>query len=142
MKHWHGFTIIELIVVVAIIGMIASVVLVSFSEPRANSRDARREADMKEIRNGLNLYINDFGTYPLCSLEAINGTADCLSVALRDAGAMSAVPKDPKNIGDCDASAQSFVYCYESNDTGTSYALHYHLETNMTSSQGWHIINP
>lgn len=128
--------------VIAIIGILASVVLALFSQPRANSRDARREADIKEIRNGLDLYANTTGFYPQCTtLAPINGN-DCLSTKLREEQAMSAVPRDPQNIGNCNGDNQSFVYCYQSDQSGTTYELHYHLETNSIRSAGWQVISP
>lgn len=60
-----GFTLIELLVVIAIIGVLASVVLASVNTARAKSRDARRRADLSQLRLALELYYNDNGAYPL-----------------------------------------------------------------------------
>ncbi len=143
-----GFTIIELLVVVAIIALIAAGLFVLFSGPRANSRDARREADMKQIQNALNLYTNRTGTYPICTtIGEINGSGDCLSAALINAQEMPAVPRDPIFSGSCAGlpgapSPQAFMYCYASNDTGTTYVLYYNLDTNTIRPPGWHSLNP
>jgi prepilin-type N-terminal cleavage/methylation domain-containing protein len=56
MRHTIGtrfakaFTIIELLVVISIIGILATIVLASLSTSRAKGRDARRIADMKSIQ--------------------------------------------------------------------------------------------
>lgn len=47
MKLNKGFTFIELLVVVAMIGVLAFVVLLSLIFARANARDAQRESDIK-----------------------------------------------------------------------------------------------
>ncbi|XKT75453.1 MAG: type II secretion system protein [Patescibacteria group bacterium UBA2103] len=60
-----GFTLIELLVVVAIIGMLSSVVLSSLNTARANTRDARRYADLRQIANALELYYQANGRYPI-----------------------------------------------------------------------------
>ena len=55
---------IELLVVVAIIGLLASIVTVSLTSARAKGRDARRIADIKTIEVSLRMYYTDNGMYP------------------------------------------------------------------------------
>jgi type II secretion system protein G len=63
-QNKHGFTLIELLVVIAIIGLLASIVLVSLNSSRIKARDARRNADLRQIRNALELYMQDNNAYP------------------------------------------------------------------------------
>ncbi len=60
-----GFTLIELLVVIAIIGVLSSIVLGSVSAARMKSRDAKRIADLHEIKSALELYYVDHGAYPV-----------------------------------------------------------------------------
>lgn len=60
----NGFTLIELMVVLSIISFVASVMLVSVNGARAKARDARRRSDIKQIATALDIYQDDFGTFP------------------------------------------------------------------------------
>ncbi len=59
-----GFTLIELLVVVSIISLLSSIVFASLNSARSKARDARRKEDVLQIRNALELYYNDNGSYP------------------------------------------------------------------------------
>lgn len=60
-----GFTLIELIVVVAIIGMLSAVVMVSLSSAREATRDTTRKAQMIELSTAINHYFSENGRYPV-----------------------------------------------------------------------------
>jgi prepilin-type N-terminal cleavage/methylation domain-containing protein len=60
-----GFTIIELLVVVAIIGLLSSVILASMNKSRGRARDTRRSEDVKQLVNAVNLYATENGPFPL-----------------------------------------------------------------------------
>ena len=66
-KNNSGFTLIELLVVIAIIGLLASVVLLALNSARQKSRDAKRLADVRQIASAMELYFNDFNSYPTSS---------------------------------------------------------------------------
>ncbi|TSC78771.1 MAG: putative General secretion pathway protein GspG [Parcubacteria group bacterium Gr01-1014_33] len=59
-----GFTLVELLVVISIISVLASVVLTSVNSVRAKARDALRKAEMTELVKALELYYDAYGRYP------------------------------------------------------------------------------
>ena len=60
----RGFTLIEVLIVIAIIGLLASVVLVGLGSFRTRGRDTRRIADLRATQNALELYYTKTNEYP------------------------------------------------------------------------------
>jgi len=63
-KIQSGFTLIEMLVVISIIGILATLVAANLNSARSRARDAERKSDIKNIQTALRLYYNDFGSYP------------------------------------------------------------------------------
>lgn len=77
-----GFTLIELIVVMAIIGVLAAVTAGSFASSQRRGRDARRKSDLGQIARALETYYNDRGQYPNDSAGQILGCGTAASPTL------------------------------------------------------------
>lgn len=55
-KSSHGFSLLELLVVVSIIGIIISMLAVSFGTAQIKARDSKRRTDMKALQNAFEQY--------------------------------------------------------------------------------------
>lgn len=135
LKSKRGFTLVELLVVVAILGLLSGMVVISITHVKAKARDSQRVVGINSIATALNLYHNDFNAFPIYDGN-IEDQDNALSNALIAAETISAVPTDPLNTGD-------YQYYYQSID-GSDYYLEYYLETDSISgkSKGLNYIVP
>jgi type II secretion system protein G len=129
MNRSRGFTMIELLVVVAIIGVLASILMVGYETTRQNSRDTRRASDITQIQRALELYATDNGgLYPSnpTGTQVANmntGTSNILPY-------INPIPLDPTNTG-------SNGYRYAASTDRKSYTIIVRLEKNS----GWCSVN-
>lgn len=133
-----GFTFIEILVVVVIIGVLAGIMSVSYVSAGKFTRDARRKKDLANIRAALELYKVQNGAYPdgsTCSSGAGWTWPGCVTpewIPGLDDEFMSELPVDPKqNAAAFIANGGSATPLYTYNYirlTPTTYYLLAHLE--------------
>lgn len=119
-----GFTIVEILVVVAIIGILASIVMVSLNSSRAKARDANRAKSIENIKGALELYFANNGQYPSVGTDDAGYLISTLGPTLVP-NFLPALPQDPyyPNISSV---AGDFQYVRGS---AGSYGLWVYLET-------------
>jgi len=104
-KNFSSFTLVEMLVVVAVVGILASALLVSLGGSRAKARDARRISDLREVQNALELYYDREEKYPVVSNPGSPSSWDELKEELASEGITSHIPDDPINEGE-------YIYVY------------------------------
>jgi prepilin-type N-terminal cleavage/methylation domain-containing protein len=60
----HGFTLVELLVTIAIIATLSAILLPNFMGARQKAADSKKIQDMTAMKNALRLYFNDNQVYP------------------------------------------------------------------------------
>ncbi len=119
-----AFTVIELLVVITIIGFLASAMTYALTLTRTKSRDTARQQAVAEIRKGLDLYFQANGSYP-----ATGGVANVsLSTIFGQLVPthMSTIYNDPK----CPSGDLSCNYLYIANSASapSAYSLYVPFE--------------
>ena len=131
-----GFTLVELLVVMAIIAILATVIIGGFRSSQMRGRDAQRKSDLKQVANALEIFFTDYGKYPpasgvaiaACSYNPGTGAGSaCLWGSRTSTGTitdgkttyMRTVPADPIN---------SHNYVYRVSSTQNMFQLFARLE--------------
>lgn len=121
MRTNRGFTIVELLIVILVIGILAAITLAAFNGVQRKARDSDRKTDISAIKKALELYYVDNGTYPSSTgsttINASWTTSADPSWANLSAQLvpkyMSTLPKDPQTASNANPAIYSgFNYDY------------------------------
>lgn len=64
LRNRKGFTLIELMVVVVILGILASIAVQTFANTTDRANESKAKADVRTIMSALEIYRADVGSYP------------------------------------------------------------------------------
>jgi general secretion pathway protein G len=109
LENQRGFTLIEMMIVVAIIAILVSILVPNFIRARAQAQTAACEANLKEIATALELYETDNDRYPTSG--SVNGSNTELQPYLKQ------TPVDP-------AAGTGAYYAFTVTGNGSSTATY------------------
>ncbi len=131
-KLFTGFTLIELMVAVSIVGILSSIIYASFGDARAQARDKARMTALKEVQLALEMFKAQTGSYPIPTPSCSGGASDFFGPgpvggATGFAECVQYIPglvpdyisELPTDVMTEDVAAQGFFY----RSDGTSYKL-------------------
>ena len=127
-RNQKGFTLIELMIVVAIIGILAAIAIPLYANVQARARIAKAQADMRTIASAVSMYQAHTGTLPATGdLSPLLATAS--NAQGQTAGPfLAAVPSAPDSTWSAydagySANASAGTFSLTANGDGTTITI-------------------
>jgi type II secretion system protein G len=159
--HAYAFTLIELLIVVAIIAILAAIAVPNFLEAQVRSKVSRCKSDMRSVATAIEAYVVDNNKYPDASFARITSSFNNrLQNVTTPVAYISSVPIDPfrqkrtkfPDSGSPDTSTFDYTDKQTAIDLNTNapdygFAL-FTLEQayvqyfDQNASTAWHILSP
>jgi general secretion pathway protein G len=119
----NGFTIVELLIVIVVIGILAAITIVAYNGLQDRGKYSLMQSDLKSITKALELYKVDNGNYPntigqagctnnWCGWDQVTGDSFIIGVSPKYVAKLPQLPT---------ANASNDTYLYQSN--GADYQL-------------------
>jgi prepilin-type N-terminal cleavage/methylation domain-containing protein len=71
----RGFTIVELLIVIVVIGILAAITIVSYNGVTTNARNTQSKTDASAVQKVAETFNADTGAYPTAAADFTSGTA-------------------------------------------------------------------
>jgi len=116
----QGFTLMEILIVIAMLGILATIIFGSYLSSLKKGRDSRRKQDLEQVSRALELYYSEQGRYPQESEVTFGQKLDNPNSDDDDIFYMKQLPVDPME-------SYQYDYVVDSSDY-QSYQLYSCLE--------------
>lgn len=117
----HGFTIVELLIVIVVIGILAAITVVAFNGVQDRAKFTRMQSDLKSMQKAIEIYHADNGTYPNTGgshrYQRVSGDSFIPGLVPKYIGNLPEITDGPSGSG------TNNTYIYQSNAAGTTYSL-------------------
>lgn len=115
-KNSRGFTLMELLIVIAILGILGVAFVPNILKAPAKARDAVRVKKVQDVHTAIEAYYAEKGSLPTSDVEG------CVTDVFAKELGMAAAPVDPNGLGSCGAeNAKKSLYLYKT--SGNTYVV-------------------
>lgn len=140
-----GFTLLELLVVMSIIGIMASFGVITYPGVQRSARDAQRRSDLKQYHTALEGFANTKGGfYPSRISQTPASDQEGTTPNLCEDLSMSGCPADPKTNQNICAAGLCNYYYFSNGTTGTAtataFVLYARLEKKVNNQDVFYVI--
>ncbi len=133
----NGFTLIEMLVVISLIGILAAIALVSFGGAQKQARDSARKSDLKQYQTSLELYGNmTNGLYPSTN-AAVKSVTDLCGYLNSKLEPDIACAGDTKNASDA---TYAYKYVSDTGTAGTATSTKYVMSAKLEAKTGYMVV--
>jgi type II secretion system protein G len=98
-KRNKGFTIVELLIVIVVIGILAGLVITTYNGIQQKARNTERTTDLKTFQSQLEAYYANNGNYPTAGNLGTDSAANTAWIATNLKGMDKETLRDPKGTG-------------------------------------------
>lgn len=130
LKRQKGFTIVELLIVIIIIAILATLVLVTYSGVQAKARDSKRQTDINAVDSHLETFFAQYGFYPTLADLQQTGSSSFTATFLKGLDPAALVSPQGGTVAAAATNSGSWTYGYVASGTGCTNTT----ATTITSS--------
>ncbi len=137
MKKQYAFTLIELLIVVAIIGILAAIAVPNFLNAQVRAKISRAQSDMRNLGQAMEMYRLDQNTYPIWNQARVTGHDNAHPNEIRyyrmttPVSYIGSVPRDPfvTFINEADYERWGTAYDYVNNNPRWTWDHEYRISS-------------
>lgn len=118
-KRKDGFTIVELLIVIVVIGILAGLVITTYNGIQQKARNTERQTDLKAVQGQLEAYYAQNGRYPSTADLGSNSDSNVTFIQTNMKGLDKEALRDPKAP---DLSGGGHDYSLASSPTANKYS--------------------
>lgn len=107
LKNKKGFTIVELLIVIVVIGILATLVIVTFTGIQQKARNSERQTDINAVDSHVEAFHAQYGAYPT---SAQLGNTAWRVKYMKGLDAEALVSPKKQNMGSSNTSTEAYWY--------------------------------